>query len=150
MRLRTCMLYAVTLTAAMDLGAMAIVTPAFAADTEVSKCPANKTWQNAYNKGDTSAVVALYPADAIEVSPEGIRVGPAAIKECIEQEIKAGIKQAVINATKCNIEGSTRWPAGDWNSVPTSSLWRRCFRLAYRASFASSKTFGNPTLSVIL
>ena len=83
---------------------------------------ANKTWQDAYNKGDTSAVVALYPADAIEVSPEGIRVGPAAIKERIEREIKAGIKQAVITATKCNVEGSTRWSAGDWKSVPTASL----------------------------
>jgi hypothetical protein len=64
---------------------------------DVSKCPVNKTSEDAYNKGDTAAVAALYTADAIEVTPEGIRVGPAAVKERIEGGINnAGMKHAVI------------------------------------------------------
>ena len=107
MQSHTNLLSAVTLSATMFLGAVAIATPAFAADMDVSKCPVNKTWEDAYNKGDTAAVAALYTADAIEVTPEGIRVGPAAVKERIEGAInKAGMKHAVITATKCNIEGA--------------------------------------------
>jgi hypothetical protein len=73
----------------------AIAAPALAADMDVSKCPVNKTWQDAYNKGDFAAVAALYTADAIEVTPEGVRVGPAAVKERLEDSItKGGMKNA--------------------------------------------------------
>jgi ketosteroid isomerase-like protein len=107
---------ALTLSTAMLFAAIA--APASAAEVDVSKCPANKTWQDAYNKGDTAAVAALYAADAIEVTPGGIRIGPAAVKERLEGQKKAGDKNTVITAAKCNIEGSTRWSAGDWKSEP--------------------------------
>ncbi|MBV8523557.1 MAG: nuclear transport factor 2 family protein [Acetobacteraceae bacterium] len=113
------MFSAVTLIA-MFLGAVAIAAPGLAADMDVSKCPTNKTWQDAYNKGDAAAVAALYTADAIEVTPEGIRVGPAAVKERVEGSFKAGMKkQLVITATKCKIEGATRWSVGDWKNDTT-------------------------------
>jgi ketosteroid isomerase-like protein len=116
---------ALTLSTAMLFAAVA--APASAAEMDVSKCPVNKTWQDAYNKGDAEAVAALYAADAIEVTPEGIRVGPAAVKERVEGQKKAGDKNTVITATKCNIEGSTRWSAGEWKSEPpqgsVSGFW---------------------------
>jgi ketosteroid isomerase-like protein len=120
MQSHTNLLSAVTLSTTMFLGAGAIATSAFAADMDVSKCPVNKTWEDAYNKGDTAAVAALYTADSVEVTPEGIRVGPAAVKERVEGAINtAGMKHAVIPATKCNIEGAARWSAGDWKSDST-------------------------------
>jgi ketosteroid isomerase-like protein len=112
-------LSAVTLSAAMFLGAVAIATQALAADMDVSKCPGAKTWQDAYNKGDAAGVAALYTADAIEVTPEGIRTGPAAVKERVEGSFKAGMKHTAITATKCNVEGATRWSAGDWKDDST-------------------------------
>jgi ketosteroid isomerase-like protein len=105
---------------ASGIFAIAGTITAVAAGTDVSKCPANKQWQDAYNKGDAAAVAALYTADAIEVTPEGIRVGPAAVKERVEGSFKAGMKkQVVITATKCNVEGATRWSAGDWKNDTT-------------------------------
>jgi hypothetical protein len=50
MRSHTNLLSAVTLSATMFLGAVAIATPAFAADRDVSKCPVNKTWEDATTK----------------------------------------------------------------------------------------------------
>jgi ketosteroid isomerase-like protein len=48
---------------------------------DASKCSTTpKQWQDAFNKGDTSAVAALYRSDAVEVTPAGIRLGPAAVK----------------------------------------------------------------------
>ena len=64
---------------------------AAAAEMDVSKCgTAYKQWQDAFNKGDTSAVAALYTSDAVEVTPDGIRLGPAAIKNRLDEGIKEG------------------------------------------------------------
>ena len=104
-----------TLSTALFFGIVAMPVPSFAANVDVSKCPTARLWQDAYNKGDTTAVAALYAADAIEVTPVGIRVGPAAVKERVEESIgKEGGKNLVIDVAKCNIEGGLRWSAGDW------------------------------------
>ena len=82
----------------------------FAAEMDVSKCTVHKQWQDAFDKGDTSAVAALYKSDAVEVTPAGIRLGPAAVKKRLDEDIKAGAKNdLVIVATKCNVEGAVRW-----------------------------------------
>jgi ketosteroid isomerase-like protein len=97
-----------------------------AADTDVSKCPVNKQWQTAYNKGDADAVVALYAPDAIEVTPEGIKVGLASIKERVEGSIKQ-LKNADIVATKCDVDGDFRWSSGTWKAEssqgPAGGFW---------------------------
>jgi ketosteroid isomerase-like protein len=101
-------------------------TTAVAADMDVSKCPANQQWQNAYNQGDTTAVLALYAPDAIEVTPEGIKVGPAAIKERVEGTLKQ-LKNAVIIATKCDVGNVFRWSSGTWKAEspqgPAGGFW---------------------------
>jgi ketosteroid isomerase-like protein len=106
---------------------VAVAMPVFAAEMDVSNCPVNKTWQDAYNRGDTAAVAGLYAGDAIEVSPQGIRVGPAAVKERVDASKKAGVKNSVITASKCNVEGPLRWSSGDWKTEspqgPASGFW---------------------------
>jgi ketosteroid isomerase-like protein len=90
---------------------------AAAAEMDASKC-ADKQWQDAFNKGDTSAVAALYASDAVEVTPTGIEAGPAAVKKRLDESIKQGWKQdLVIVATKCDIEGAVRWSSGSWNQT---------------------------------
>jgi ketosteroid isomerase-like protein len=94
---------------------------------DVSKCPVHQQWQDAFNQGKASAVAALYTPDAIEVTPVDIRVGPAAVKERIEAALKEGSKNAVITATKCDIEGDVRWSSGPWKDEtahgPLSGFW---------------------------
>jgi hypothetical protein len=73
--------------------AMAGTVTATAAETElsetdVSKCPTNQQWQNAYNKGDAMAVADLYALGGIEVTPEAIREGRAAIKERVQKDLE--------------------------------------------------------------
>ena len=85
-------------------------------------------WQEAFNKGDTSAVAALYTSDAVEVTPDGIRVGPAAVKERPDEDIKEGWKKdLVIVATKCDSEGAVRWSSGSWKQTspqgPVGGFW---------------------------
>src|SRR3954453_18794595 len=89
---------------------------AVAAGTDVSRCPVNKQWQDAYNKGNANAVLALYTPNAIEVTPEGIRVGAAAIKDRIEGAMKQ-LKDAVIVATKCDVGTTFRWSSGTWKAA---------------------------------
>ena len=92
--------------------AVAGTVPAAAAEMN---CPVDNRWQDALNKGDTSAVAALYTSDAVEVTPDGIRVGPTAVKERLDDSIKEGWKQdVVIVATKCDNEGTVRWLSGSW------------------------------------
>jgi ketosteroid isomerase-like protein len=92
---------------------------AAAAEIDASKCAGNgKQWQDAFNKGDTSAVAALYTSDAVEVTPTGIQVGPAAVKKRLDEGIKEGWKQdLIIVATKCDIEGAVRWSSGSWKQT---------------------------------
>jgi len=82
---------------------------AAAAEMDASKCSAiPKQWQDAFNKGDTSAVAALYRSDAVEVTPAGIRLGPAAVKERLDEGFKDGNKNdLVIVATRAQL-GSRR------------------------------------------
>lgn len=93
------------------------------------ECTSDKQWQDAFNKGDTSAVAALYASDAVEVTPDGIRVGPAAVKERLDGEIKEGWKKdLVIVATKCDSEGAVRWSSGSWKQTspqgsPVGGFW---------------------------
>lgn len=100
---------------------------AVAAEVDASKCTVQEPWQDAFNKGDASAVAALYTSDAIEVAPAGIRVGPAAVKERVDQAIKNGKPDLVIVATKCNIEGAVRWSSGSWKRTsaqgPEGGFW---------------------------
>jgi ketosteroid isomerase-like protein len=102
---------------------------AAAAEMDASRCgTGHKQWQDAFNKGDTSAVAALYTSDAVEVTPDGIQVGPAAVKERLDQDIKDGWKKdLVIVATKCDIEGAVRWSSGSWKQTspqgPAGGFW---------------------------
>ena len=55
---------------------------------------------------------------AIEVTPDGIRLGPAAVKNRLDEGFKEGWKKdLVIVPTKCNIEGAVRWSSGSWNQT---------------------------------
>ena len=64
---------------------------AAAAEMDASKCAGNaKQWQAAFNKGDTSAVAGLYTPDAVEVTPSGIQVGPAAVKSALTKASRKG------------------------------------------------------------
>jgi ketosteroid isomerase-like protein len=110
---------------AFSIFTVAGTVPAAAAEV---KCPVDNRWQDAINKGDTSAVAALYTSDAVEVTPEGIRVGPAAVKERLDESIKEGWKQdLVIVATKCDNEGTVRWSSGSWKRTspqgPVCGFW---------------------------
>ena len=120
MRLSPCILSALGFLVIADTNAVV------AADMDVSNCPVNKQWQNAYNKGDADAVVALYAPDAIEVTPEGIKLGLAAIKERVEGSIKQ-LKNADIVATKCDVDGDFRWSSGTWKAEssqgPAGGFW---------------------------
>ena len=116
MKLRTCLL------SAFSIFAIAGTIPAVAAETDTSKCTSHKQWQDAFNKGDASAVAALYTSDAIEVTPGGIRVGPAAVKERIEEGLKAGGKNIIIIATQCDIENAYRFSSGSWKDETAQGL----------------------------
>ena len=101
--------------------------PAVAASVDVSNCKTAAVWQDAFNKGDGAAIAALYTPDAIEVLPSGIRVGPAAVQQRVDDEIKHGETHLAITSTKCDLEGTTRVSAGDWKSDtpqgPLSGFW---------------------------
>jgi ketosteroid isomerase-like protein len=119
MQLRACLF------SAFSFFAFAGTVPAVAAEM---KCPVDNRWQDALDKGDTSAVAALYTSDAVEVTPDGIRVGPAAVKERLDESIKEGWKQdLVIVATKCDEEGTVRWLSGSWKRTspqgPVAGFW---------------------------
>ena len=101
---------------------------AVAAEMEVSKCPANNQWQDAFNKGDANAISAMYAPQAIEVTPEGIRVGPGAVRERVERGIKEDkMSNMTIVATKCGGDNSWRWSSGTWKADsshgPLSGFW---------------------------
>jgi ketosteroid isomerase-like protein len=101
---------------------------AVAAEMDVSQCSAaGKQWQDAFNRGDASAVAALYTSSAIEVTPEGIRVGPAAVKERVEGMLKDKMSNLTIVPTKCEGDGSLRWSSGTWKNDtmhgPVSGFW---------------------------
>ena len=73
-------------------------------------------------------MAALYRSDAVEVTPAGIRLGPAEVKKRLDEAIKEGAKNVVIVATKCDIEGAVRWSSGSWNDTspqgrPESGFW---------------------------
>jgi hypothetical protein len=62
------------------------------------------------------------------VTPDGIRVGPAAVKERLDESIKEGWKQdSVIVATKYDSEGTVRWSSGSWKRTspqgPMGGFW---------------------------
>lgn len=100
---------------ALSIFVIAGTVTAVAAEMDASKCTGYKPWQDAFNKGDTTAVAALYASDAVEVTPDGIVVGPAAVKERLDQSLKAGWKKdLVIVTTKCDIEGAVQWSSGSW------------------------------------
>jgi ketosteroid isomerase-like protein len=92
---------------------------AAAAEMDVSKCGTGyKQWQDAFNQGDTSTAAALYASDAVEVTPDGIRRGPAAVKNRLDEALKQGWKKdVVIVPTKCDIEGAVRWSSGSWKQT---------------------------------
>jgi ketosteroid isomerase-like protein len=99
-----------------------------AAEMDVSKCPANNQWQDAFNKGDANSIAAMYAPGAIEVTPEGIRVGPAAVKERVERGVKEDkMSNMTIVATKCDGDNSLRWSSGTWKAEsshgPVSGFW---------------------------
>jgi ketosteroid isomerase-like protein len=60
MKLRACLF------SAFSFFAVAGTVPAAAAEV---KCTVDSRWQDALNKGDTSAVATLYTSDAVEVTP---------------------------------------------------------------------------------
>jgi ketosteroid isomerase-like protein len=108
--------------------AIFVIAGTVAAAAAEMKCTGDNQWQEAFNKGDTSAVAALYASDALEVTPGGIRVGPAAVKERLDEEIKEGWKKdLVIVATKCDSEGAVRWSSGSWKQTspqgPVGGFW---------------------------
>ena len=120
------------ITAAL-FGLAILVTPGHAAPADVSACTIQTIWQDAYNRGDAAAVAALHAPDAIEVTPAGIRAGSAAVKQRVEQSItRNGMQSVTINATKCHIDGTSRWSAGDWQgATPHGSVggfWRQSRR----------------------
>jgi ketosteroid isomerase-like protein len=88
--------------AAVSILVIAGTVTAAAAEMDASKCAGNKQWQDSYNKGNTSAVAALYASDAVEVIPTGILVGPAAVKKYLDDGFKEGWKRDLVTvATKC-------------------------------------------------
>jgi len=121
MQSRTQMLFAFSIFSSVG------TATAFAAEMDVSKCPVNKQWEDAYNRGDAAAVAALYTPDAREVSPAGIRIGAMAVKERVEENHKEGMSNVLITATKCGIEGAFRWSSGTWKADsrqgPASGFW---------------------------
>lgn len=107
MQLRSCLF------SAFSFFAVAGTVPAAAAEV---KCPIDNQWQDALNKGDTSAVAALYTS------------GPTAVKERLDESLKEGWKQdLVIVATKCGNEGTVRWSSGSWKRTspqgPVGGFW---------------------------
>jgi ketosteroid isomerase-like protein len=111
----------------LSIGLAVIALPAAAANVDASNCPTAKMWLDAYNKGDAAAVAALYTPDAIEVMQTGIRVGAAAVKERVENNLKHGMKYAAVTVTKCDIDGDIRIAAGEWSGEmqqePISGFW---------------------------
>jgi ketosteroid isomerase-like protein len=106
-----------SLFSAFGILVIAATVTAAAAEMDAAKC-AGTEWQDAFNKGDTSAVAALYTSDAVEVTPTGIQVGPAAVKKRLDEEIKGGWKRdLIIITTKCDIEGAVRWSSGSWKQT---------------------------------
>ncbi len=108
-----------TLFSAFGILVIAATVTAAAAEMDASKCAdIGKQWQDAFNKGDTSAVAALYTSNAVEVTPIGIQVGPAAVKKRLDEDIKEGWKQdLIIITTKCDIEGAVSWSSGSWKQT---------------------------------
>jgi ketosteroid isomerase-like protein len=103
---------------AFSIFVIAGTVAAAAAEIDAAQCTGYKPWQDAFNKGDTGTVAALYTSDAVEVTPDGIVVGPAAVKERLDQGFKEGWKKdLVIVATKCDIEGAVRWSSGSWKQT---------------------------------
>jgi ketosteroid isomerase-like protein len=117
----------VCLFSVFSIFAIASTIPEPAAGMDGTGCTIHKEWQDAFNKGDASAVAALYTSSAIEVTPLGIRTGPAAVKERIEESIKEGSKNLEIVATECDPKSAFRWSAGSWNNEtprgPASGFW---------------------------
>ena len=114
------------LLAACGMFAIAGMTTAIAANADVSSCSDNAPYQEAWNRGDAAAVVAFYAPDGIEVTPDGIKAGQAAIKERIDQAIKQ-LKNLVIVVTKCDVTTDVKWSSGTWKAEspqgPVGSLF---------------------------
>lgn len=103
---------------AFSIFVIAGAVAAAAAEIDPSQCTGYKPWEDAFNNGDTGAVAALYTSGAVEVTPDGIVVGPAAVKERLDKGLKQGWKKdLVIVATKCDIEGAVRWSSGSWKQT---------------------------------
>ena len=121
MQARTCLF------SVLSIFAIASTISAPVAGMDGTGCTVHKQWQDAFNKGDASAVAALYTSSAIEVTPLGIRAGPAAVKERIEENIKEGSKNLEIVATECDPKSAFRWSAGSWKDEtprgPASGFW---------------------------
>ncbi|MBV8096913.1 MAG: nuclear transport factor 2 family protein [Acetobacteraceae bacterium] len=69
---------------------------------------------HAYNSHDAAAVASLYIEDGIYVTPEGIVQGRDAIRETIEDELKAG-GDLTIKVSLVRTFGDAIWSTGEWS-----------------------------------
>ena len=67
---------------------------------------------HAYNSHDAAAVASLYTEDGIYVTPEGIVQGRDAIRETIEDELKAG-GDLTIKVSLVRTFGDAIWSTGE-------------------------------------
>jgi hypothetical protein len=49
------------------------------------------------------------------VTPTGIKIGQAAIKEWVDETLKISLRQAKSPVTKCIVDGNLRLSVGNWS-----------------------------------
>ena len=87
-----------------------------------------KDYEVAYNHKDAAAVAALYTDDAIEIRPQGVREGRAALeKEYRGQFENANCHALAITISHYRSSGEIGWADGGWTANcgnnPVHGLW---------------------------
>jgi ketosteroid isomerase-like protein len=75
-----------------------------------------KHFAEAYNRGDTDAMVSTFTANAVRVTPSGIFQGREAIRQSFENALKLGLRDYSVQRVISRSEGNFVFNAGKWQA----------------------------------
>jgi ketosteroid isomerase-like protein len=74
-----------------------------------------RKYEAVYNRQDAAGVAALYAEDAIEIRPQGVMQGRAAVQKEYERQFKADCRDLAITINKdVRTSGDIEWSTGEW------------------------------------
>lgn len=100
------------------LAALAVSSPSFAESLEAALKSGNTAWDEAFNRGDASALAELYTSDAQVLPPNKTPVhGTEAIRDFFKGLIDNGYSDHEIETLKVHESGDLGFQTGRWRAL---------------------------------